>query len=385
VINLTYGGAGAQFGNTGLTADIRRFFIDLAVSEAQLEAIPRPALTKLRHLVWLLANRASAYPSAHEYTPDPSHPGYLLRAVKSYFVFVPFNLARFFANDDVLDALIVASKTLAVDDASPICISGSATLLRNSAAIADLDFCEYYLSPKRDMPALLSALWIREIADFVLISARVVSMTYQSPWPAYDTILQDSIELSLASVTDPDVMLDGVYASHIFGVLPASNKVLPIDVDNVETGSALKSFVFQEAVIVSIATPPRSLVNAEQLGRYLNFLRCQAEEWLHKDPLKSLKRSLAFFRLTDFDDPAELIADVLESDLALLVMTVKRQRNLDEIRSRCAASQLHRIAETGPRIPNDVIAYAEAFNNYVLGPMASNMLTRISEAYADVR
>lgn len=367
-------------------ADVTRFFIEIAIADERREALSVTREKKLRHVLHALTVVTAGTPVNDNYEIDIKHVGYVKRELDDCFLFIPFHLGAFFPTDEILGEVLRAARALELDASNPICISGSATFLGASRSISDLDYCEYYVNvPKESVADRVVRKWLATIVDFLIARTECLSSTYVHPWPDAN-LLASQFLTALSREPKPSVRIDGIYLSAAFGPLPASNLVLLVDRDHPEEGSATKSFVFQEAVLVRNGGPPRALVNSVSLGAYLNFLRKQAEDYIDSDPLKSLKRALCFFLLTDLHEPAEVIVKVLQSDAAELLAVAKRQAEVDLLLNAVPPEISSTIASSldRPRLPDDTVAYALALVRPWMEALATEMLGRIKTLYAGV-
>ena len=364
-------------------ADVARFLIEIAISDERREPLSAPKEKKLKHVLHALTVVAAGTPVSDNYTIDIEHVGYVKRELDDCLLFIPFHLSAFFPTDEILDEVLRAAQALELDTSNPICISGSATFLGASRSISDLDYCEYYMNnSKESVPDRVVQKWSAAMGDFLIARAKCLSSTYVHPWPD-SKLFSNQFFRELPHEPKPSVKIDGIYLSKVFGLLPVSNLVLLVDRSRPEEGSATKSFVFQEAVLVKTGGPPRALVNSVSLGGYLNFLRKQAEEYLEGDPLKSLKRALCFFLLTSLHEPAEAIVKVLRSDAAELLAIAKRQADVDLLLGAVPPEIASTIAprSDGPRLPEDTVAYALALVRPWMEALAKEMLGRIKTLY----
>lgn len=371
------------------TREIAPFFVGLAAAVRRHEKIPTEQLAKLHDVIEVLAVSAQSTSSTHLYALDARHIGYLKRTIASVDLYVPFHLVRYFPADYLLTALIRAAASITLDKANPICISGSATLLGAPLETGDLDFCEYAVCSQRDVVTGLRRLWTTLSSELLIASTKVSSKKsisakpdvtpFAVPWPTLDIVEADVIRHFAR--TEPSLKLDGAYGSAALKLRPISNLVLPIDSADSDEGSAALSFVYQEAVLVAAGTPPRGLVNANSLGTYLEFLRRQAVEFASKNPLKALKRCLSFFLLTNLQEPAEKIIEMLTSANVTLMTLAKREFEL----SGTAGLATHPLSEQrGPSLPPEVIRRVSDDLDPLLSNLAKQMVTLVGQTYQGV-
>jgi hypothetical protein len=368
---------------------IARFFVELAVSENRGQKIPVARLERLHDVLRALAEKERSTAQTAVYQVDATHTGYLRRQIADVDVFVPFHLARYFPPDEILDAVIEASERIALDNGNPICISGSAAFLGAQVPIVDLDFCEYAIGPQQDVLDGLHRLWTTPEVDFLLVKTKVSSEAdpdpapYLPPWPVWNVQLEAELTTKWSAIQARG-KLDGVYGCNVLNVLPISNLVLPLDPASPEAGSVQRTFVYQEAVVVAAGSrPPRDLVNSSSLGKYLDFLKREAEAFVSADPLKALKRCLSFFLLTDLREPAETIIEFLQTAGVALVTEAKRQAELDGI-AALAGHELGAVKNAMQRLAPGAIAFVKSELQPRLSDLAARMVALVGTTYEGV-
>lgn len=373
------------------TEDIAPFFVGLAAAVARGEKITTERLANLRQVIDYLAMIAQSSSSTQLYALDPGHVGYLKRTIADVDLYVPFHLVRYFPADYLLKALIRAAASITLDPANPICISGSATFLGAPVETGDLDFCEYAVCSQQDVVAGLQRLWATLSSELLIASTKVSSKAstsarpdvtpYAAPWPTLD-IVEADVNRHFPR-TEPSLKLDGAYGSAALKLRPISNVVLPIDSADPDEGSAALSFVYQEAVLVAAGTPPRGLVNANSLGKYLEFLKRQAGELVSENPLKALKRCLSFFLLTNLQEPAEKIIGMLASPNVTVMTLAKRERELS-LTAGLAAHPLSAQRGDVPSLPPEVIVRVSEVLEPLLRNLATQMVALVGQTYQGV-
>lgn len=247
-------------------AEVTRFFVEIAILESRGKRPSKTKLEKLRHVLHAVTVVACDAAPGGSYEVDIRHVGYLKRRMDDVDLFIPFHLCRYFPIGDTLSELVSVSSLVGLDKRNPICISGSAAFLGESKSLADLDFCEYYLSAIQSIFGAVTGKWPADSSVFCVLKTKCISLTFAPPWPQRYEVLEPVFTQELLRADQPYVKIDGIYISDALGVLPVSNLVVPINPHNVEAGSATKSFVFQEAVLVRSGGPPRALVSASSLG-----------------------------------------------------------------------------------------------------------------------
>lgn len=365
-------------------ADIAGFFIDIAIADGRGEKLTTTRAKKLLHVLHTQAVALSSAPVNDNHEIDIEYVGYVKRHLDDFQMFIPFHLVECFPKDEILDELVRAAFVLRLDEMNPICISGSATFLGATRSISDLDYCEYYLSPAQSVTDRIFQKLSKKTNEFLLIKIKCLSSTYMHPWPSSRMEISEKFSEEFSDEEAPSIKIDGIYVPSVLGPMPASNLVLLLDSKDVEIGSATKSFVFQEAVLVPTGKPPRTLVNSAGLGGYLNFLKEKAEYYLDSDPLKSLKRSLCFFLLIVHREYAEIIIEVLQSDAVELLAVAQRQNKIDSLLESVPADVASAMASTlvDARLPEEVILYMQALIRPGLEALAKESLARINVLFS---
>ena len=97
-------------------------------------------------------------------------------------------------------------------------------------------------------------------------------------------------------------MFEHITIDRDLGLLPVTNRVLPVNPQNLAAGHGQTTFVFQEVVFARGASSPRTLKSPEELGDYVSWLRGQIrlgvdESGRRLSAVKRLKRGLSLARL----------------------------------------------------------------------------------------
>jgi hypothetical protein len=363
-------------------SDIARFFIECAIAEASGLQPDARTIKKLAQVLHTLAIVSAGSRAGENLVFDKSFVGYVRTQCEGLAVYIPFHLAAFFPTGTTLAELIGISQEVALDNGDPICLSGSATFLGASNAISDLDYCEYYLDSNIRNPAkFVEGGWNKSNIRTTIVRTRCLSTTYVRPWPSLPNVLR-VFEEQIQDDQGLTIKTDAICLSDLLGPLPVSNLVLLL-ARAMESGAANKTHVFQEAVLTKGEGPPRTLVNANGLGRYLNFLRRDARKFSASEPLKSLKRSLSFFLLTAQHQPARAIIAVLQSELAEVLARVKRQTDTEDLLREMPVELQAAVAPkvSVPKIAVDVVAMVKALAYPKAQDLAASMLDLIDESY----
>lgn len=264
---------------------------------------------------------------------SPSGRGYLTRRILERDVYVPFHLARVFPGTNTLSAIVQTAVSVALDEYSPICISGSVTFLGRQIPIADLDFCEYYAAPIDQLPKDVISKQAHAPTRW-LVEVKVDKTHHTSPWislaPNFPPIAAETV-----------IKLDYVCDVPGFGAMPASSVILPSEF---AADAYQRSFAYQEAVLCA-GVPPRSLLDLSELGRYLEFLQRESDKYAEKArseqsgmaALKALKRQYSFLLLMGVDQIAHgreilgVLEETLTDPAAGAMVLRERSRELQKL------------------------------------------------------
>ena len=245
------------------------------------------------------------------FTPSEAHVGYLCRMVDDQEVFVPFNLTAVAPGLDDFRTMIDVGRLIHLDGANPFCLSGSAAAMGRLPPGADLDFCEYHLTPDE-------GLFERAQPLINNTAARLV-------WAKSDKLAKDKV------CVDPWVDLDVALAAPVgrvkldfvsrtgLGVLPTTTVVLGTTTG--EDGEARQSFAYQEAIVLGNG-PCRVLVEPAEIGRYIDWLKGQVRKILDEPeaygrgaPVKALKRCLSLLLMLGSENEIETVVSQLEDGI----------------------------------------------------------------------
>lgn len=271
----------------------------------------------------------------------PSSPGYLVKPMRGRNYYVPFNLASMFPEGKMLDEIDDLLMACRLDKSGDICLSGSATFLGKLISITDLDFCEYYFDDLETAKVRLGEKSRDELLPCLL---RVKSGEHVEHRPFSDLVLfLERVKLHIDSETEfEQVKLDYVAAPASFGPIAVTNLILSTDIQSAAPRNANSSFQYQEIVICEqTRRPHRSLKSAEDLGRYMNWLRDECRKLIEagakdlpasgKDLVKALKRALSWYLIAGMEEPVKDIVSVLGNPVMGKISVAARGQELERM------------------------------------------------------
>lgn len=271
------------------------------------------------------------------------YPGYLTRTLGERQIFVPFNLAKVAPNTKILAEVIAIARDIALDANDPICISGSTTFLGVIEAVADLDFCEYYVGEADSISDGVGRLC--GLDHLPLIWAKVGDQAVDLP------LKSDRIKELCAS--NPGRLKMDFISNGGLGVLPTTNVILATK--SGEDGEAQFSHAYQEAVIFADG-PIRQLVSPERLGAYLSFLRGQVSHYASEDDpkatVKALKRVLSLLLFLGYEGTDQVI-ELLKREEFSLVVNGTRLKELRDMECHLSAASLDRFRDAIQALEED--------------------------------
>jgi hypothetical protein len=237
-----------------------------------------------------------------------SYAGYLVGDVNGAKVFVPWHLVEIFPPHSVLSEMHTLSQRVKLGSEGAICLSGSSVFRGALQAVGDIDFCEYIFNQPSQVPSLIDSLIMR--LDDVWL-ARIYVPTnrqenYRAPWKGgCPTNLAAAFRRARSSARAPVLMFEYVSVDSLLGVLPVTNRVLPVNRTDPAADHGQTTFVFQEAVFCEGDPPPRLLVSPIELADYIVWLRRELRKRASNDLLNSvkrLKRALSLARIICLDE-----------------------------------------------------------------------------------
>ena len=248
------------------------------------------------------------------------YPGYLEGNLKDSKVFVPWHLVEIFAPPQILSEMHALSQRIKLSDDGVICLSGSSVFRGVLRVVGDIDFCEYVFDKPSKVPSLIERLAIR-LDKIWLVRIYIPSSrrdSYHPPWhgrcPAR---LTNMFSKGPAATQAPVLMFEYIVNDPSLGIIPVTNRTLPVDKNDPAAGHGQTTFVFQEAVFAAEDFPPRLLVSPTELADYVIWLRdelrvpANRREIELRDSVKRLKRALSLARIIYLDELAREALSVL--------------------------------------------------------------------------
>lgn len=255
-------------------------------------------------------------------TSSSDHPGYFKGAINGTEFFVPWHLVEVFPGAEALQSIEELSRNVQVDQEGSICLSGSSVFRGVLKVTADLDYCEYLAADPGTIPRYLEE-FFAGLHDTILVRIYTPnskpSQTHVGPWGACPEPLRTQCITATASADVPVMMFEHLAVDRNLGLLPVTNRVLPIDREDPAAGHGQTTFVFQEVVFARGASAPRTLIAPSELGDYVAWLREQIR--LEVDDtsgkrlgaVKKLKRGLSLARLIHLHELAVEALALLQS------------------------------------------------------------------------
>jgi hypothetical protein len=282
-----------------------RFLVALAIRrQARIPIQDRLFELLARHL-YATALVEADVESALPLVASRQHSGYLKGRVNGSDIFVPWHLADVFPSVKIAESMEHLARSVQLDSEGAICLSGSSVFRGAVPIVGDIDFCEYVSSIPTRIPALIDQL-IERRTDAPLLRIYLPRVRpkadFHAPWQESMARLSARFEVA-DPASAPVLMLEHIFKDEVVGLLPCTNRALPVAPDEPDEGHGKTTFVFQEAVISSAGAPPRTLINALELADYVVWLREQLRHTSDEDAgkklnaVKRLKRALCLARL----------------------------------------------------------------------------------------
>jgi hypothetical protein len=263
--------------------------------------------------------------------PAVGKPGYLVTRCGDWIVFVPWPLVVTFPGPRVLANLLDVGRYVSIPPARNLCISGSSAWLGGRVVVGDIDYCQYVDNSPATI-AKSSESFTSPTKERALVRASYgedEAVVARPPWSETWSKLSSSMAVDSRD-NARRFMLDFVGVVESMGLMPISCVVLASNFADRTRGAAKKSFVFQEAIAFEgdAAEPPWSLVDPDQLGDYLFFLREKARELIGEKPLKAVKRALSLAHTIRLDDCVKEGISILRSPAAAAYVSAARTKEL---------------------------------------------------------
>lgn len=265
-------------------------------------------------------------------------PGYLCIKVGQRNYFVPYGLVSVFPDEQQLESVDHLVDEIRLSSESSFCLSGSGTFIGQISCISDIDFCEYFHLTNAELTELLSGK-IAALDDSYLVRVKERGGVHYFPFKQNGAFLS-----SEESDTDNIFKLDFVTKTESFGVIVATNLVLSIDSKFSNSETLIKSFQYQEAVVLesNAEVPKRPLIEPSDIGRYLNWLRQEATDYALESKsvqaagesgygslaIKALKRALSWFLMVGLSSNIDEIITMLKKPEMVEVGMTSRNREV---------------------------------------------------------
>jgi hypothetical protein len=272
---------------------------------------------------WLATNAAAEFQGA---SVDSANPGYLIRDK----VLVPFYLLQDLPGAAELAEIAALGLSLRVTDDGVICLSGSTALLGSLKFVGDIDYCEYAVPgtyTTADIVASASAHAVRTALP-LCERVKVVDPKWSQNCAAWDA----STPRELTRCIDEDgayqLKLDFITSTQAVGPVEATNMALLL-AEGREDEILRASFAAQEIPILG-SVLPRPLCEPLQLGRYINFLIEQVQQYADANPVKALKRALSLARILMLPEWSDDLIEYLRDPRAALSAAMEARSQLLE-------------------------------------------------------
>jgi hypothetical protein len=344
---------------------------------------------------------------------DFDTPGYLsitLPAASGRPVYFPFHLMPAAPEFPVLDEVIAVADRVVLNrvqgQETAVCLSGSTVVLKDVIRVGDIDFCEY-IPAHVPASALAKAFRDQVVATdprYCTISIRMRKSTKAVDEQNYCEIRTgeqfSDQQLDLVSKlvgSGRNIKTTHLVGTQFAGVTEATNWAIifqpPLEHDPI----AGLSFAHQEAALGTFARRP--LHTVEALAAYLNFLRADMQKHIQSNPVKAVKRAIAWLRLFGHDDLRLELLQVAHSFRALecaallskikLLDQYRRMKNLRPEIVKLVDALAEEIQEQGDQLATgegDLKTFLEdriaAFGKSLLGagipnPANPSLLSRI--------
>lgn len=273
-------------------------FIKKTDNTDELEEITRDLIKDLFLLLAnIFASGLNKQVGSDIFSSDDENPGYIILKFKDDILRIPFQMASFAPDKQVLESLCNLGRRIQCAKGSTPALSGSALMHKAFLAVGDLDFCEYipirdeYLSNEKldDLIALNN--------DLYFINVRFGQKEFKRPWK--QALKHDTV-FSLIKTKSMKGFCHFVAEPSGFQAVEVTNCFLRIDPDRPDEGAGTKSFSMQEAPIGDWV--PRALTAPIELANYVSFLVESIKNQRQGNPVKAMKRAFSLSRVMMIDD-----------------------------------------------------------------------------------
>jgi hypothetical protein len=173
---------------------------------------------------------------------------------------------------------------------------------------------------------------------------------YRPPWEGHcPSRLAEAFRKVRTSARAPILMFEYVSVDAALGVLPVTNRVLPVNREDPAADHGQTTFVFQEAVFCESAPPPRLLVSPTELADYIVWLREELRRPSGKPSellgsVKRLKRALSLARIACLDE------------LSTRALSTLGDRRIEQYVRQTTATKVRKLLQYLKSEPSDVVS-----------------------------
>ena len=300
---------------------------------------------------WLLINSEIQKLRFPGWDVDNDNPGYLLRLDAPKFFRVPYHLVPALPALEALEAIWDLSQDIRTLSGSVISLSGSGAMIQSSVIIGDLDFCEYVPSDFVSIKKFLKSQFDRSciIVDKIKFDNKACDELGEP----FDSLCLERIDPHQTAYSYGKV--DYVARPGNLRPMGVSNVMIFCD-ENWESAAKERTFAAQEALFSSIEILPNAFGSPIEVGRYVNWLIGQIEEYYNNNNFtKCLKRCLSLSRLCFEDAVSDSITEFIRNSLEFHeneLVEVSRLSDFLSHSAHCAATDWRSRLEIVSRILN---------------------------------
>jgi hypothetical protein len=265
---------------------------------------------------WFATNTALEFPGT---SVDSANPGYLMRDK----VLVPFYLLQDLPATAQLAELAALGLSLRVTNDGVVCLSGSTVLLGTLRFVGDIDYCEYAVPGRYSTEAVVASASTHAARTESPLCERVKVMhrNWSQSCDAWDSTTPGELTRLIDQEGAYQLKLDFITSTKAVGTVEATNMALLLTQGR-EDEIVRASFAAQEAPIPG-SVLPRPLCEPLQLGRYINFLIKQVQDYSEANPVKALKRALSLARILMLPQWNDTLIECLQNPRAALTAAIE--------------------------------------------------------------
>jgi len=255
---------------------------------------------------------------------DSAHPGYVIRDQ----VLVPFYLLEDVPGTSELAELVALGLSLRLTADGVICLSGSTALLGTLKFVGDVDYCEYAVPGTYTTVDVVTSASAHAVRTALPLCERIKVMN--SKWSKNCGAWDETASAELTRYIDEEgafqLKLDFLTDTQSVGAVEATNMALLL-IEDREDEILRASFAAQEVPIPG-SVLPRPLSDPLQLGRYINFLIKQLQDYAEMNPVKALKRALSLARVLLLAKWNDALVECLQDPRAALATAFDARKRL---------------------------------------------------------